>query len=134
MGSSNPLKLHERLPNSAARFAGSTVPDIAVFLWQRIPRQENGRVANVFAIAPDWTIEILSPDQSQTKVIKNILHCLAHGTQMGWLIDPEDQSVFVYLPDQRTSVYDEPDARLPVPEFAKDFNLTVEGLFSWLMA
>ncbi|MEO1094782.1 MAG: Uma2 family endonuclease [Cyanobacteria bacterium J06638_28] len=111
----------------------STVPDIAVFLWQRIPRQENGKVANVFVTAPDWTIEILSPDQSQTKVTKNILHCLEHGTQMGWLIDPDDQSVFVYLSDQQTRVYDEPEARLPVPGFARDLNLTVASLFSWLM-
>ncbi|MBW4621151.1 MAG: Uma2 family endonuclease [Cyanosarcina radialis HA8281-LM2] len=111
----------------------SIVPDLAVFLWDRIPRQENGRIANVFAIAPDWTIEILSPDQSQTKVTKNILHCLKHGTQMGWLIDPEEQSVFVYLPDRPTAVYDEPRMQLPVPEFAKDFHLTVEGLFGWLM-
>ncbi|AFY30795.1 Uma2 family endonuclease [Calothrix sp. PCC 7507] len=110
----------------------STVPDIAVFQWGRIPRNDNGGVANVFAIAPDWTIEILSPDQSQTKVTKNILHCLKHGTQMGWLIDPEEKSVFVYLPDQPTTVYDAPESRLPVPEFAKDFHLTVEGLFSWL--
>lgn len=111
----------------------STVPDISVFLCNRIPRKENGGVANVFSIAPDWTIEILSPEQSQTKVTKNILHCLKHGTQMGWLIDPDEQSVFVYLPDQPTSIYDEPRARLPVPEFAKDFNLTVEYLFNWLM-
>ena len=75
----------------------SIVPDISVFLWGRIPRKENGGVANIFSIAPDWTIEILSPDQSQTKVTKNILHCLKHGTQMGWLIDPEEQSVFVFL-------------------------------------
>lgn len=61
----------------------STVPDISVFLWGRIPPKENGGVANVFSIAPDWTIEILSPDRSQTKVTKNILHCLKHGTQMG---------------------------------------------------
>ena len=111
----------------------STVPDLAVFLWGRIPRKESGGVANVFTIAPDWTIEILSPDQSQTKVTKNILHCLKHGTQMGWLIDPDEQSVFVYQPDQPTTVYDEPGTRLPVPAFATDFNLTVEGLFSWLM-
>jgi Uma2 family endonuclease len=86
----------------------STVPDIAVFLWNRIPRKGDGSVENVFAIAPDWTIKILSPDQSQTKVTKKILHCLKHGTQMGWLIDPAEQSVFVYLPDQPTNVYDEP--------------------------
>jgi Uma2 family endonuclease len=111
----------------------SIIPDISVFLWGRIPRKENGGVANVFSTAPDWTIEILSPDQSQTKVTKNILHCLKYGTQMGWLIDPDEQSVFVYLKDQPTSFYDEPGIRLPVPEFAKDFNLTVEGLFSWLL-
>ena len=111
----------------------SIIPDISVFLWGRIPRKENGGVANVFLIAPDWTIEILSPDQSQTKVTKNILHCLKYGTQMGWLIDPEDQSVLVYLPDQVPTFYDEPEIHLPMPEFAKDFNLTVEGLFSWLL-
>jgi Uma2 family endonuclease len=111
----------------------SIVPDVSVFLWNRIPRKENGGIANVFSIYPDWTIEILSPDQSQTKVIKNILHCLKYGTQMGWLIDLEEQSVFVYLPDRPTAFYDEADAILPVPEFVRDFNVTVEGLFSWLL-
>jgi len=110
----------------------STVPDIAVFLWDRIPRKDNGEVANIFLIAPDWTIEILSPDQNQTKVTKNILHCLKYGTQMGWLIDPDEQSVFAYLPDRPTAVYDEPEARLPVPEFSSELHLTVGGLFNWL--
>jgi Uma2 family endonuclease len=76
----------------------------------------------VFDLAPDWTIEILSPEQSQTKVTKNILHGLSHGTQMGWLIDPDDQSVFVYLPDQPTAVYDTPEAIIPTPTFADRFN------------
>ncbi|TAG65689.1 MAG: Uma2 family endonuclease [Oscillatoriales cyanobacterium] len=111
----------------------SIIPDVSIFLWNRIPRQENGAVANVFSIAPDWTIEILSPDQSQTKVTKNILHCLARGTQMGWLIDPSEQCVFVYLRDRPTAFFDEPDVLLPVPEFAREFNLTVKGLFSWLL-
>jgi Uma2 family endonuclease len=111
----------------------STVLDIAVFLWERIPRKENGGVDNVFLITPDWTIEILSPDQRQSKVTKNILHCLKHGTQMGWLVDPEEQCVFVYLYDQPTAVYDESNLILPVPAFAKDFELTVGRLFSWLM-
>jgi Uma2 family endonuclease len=44
-------------------FGGSSiVPDISVFLWGRIPRKENGGIANVFSMAPDWIIEILSPD------------------------------------------------------------------------
>lgn len=51
---------------------------------------------------------------------------------MGWLIDPAEELVFVYLPDQPTTFYDQPEVQLPVPEFAKDFCLTVENLFSWL--
>lgn len=111
----------------------STVPDLCVFTWERVSRDENGEVANVFLKAPDWTIEILSPDQSQTKVTKNILHCLKHGTQMGWLIDPEERSVFVYLGDRPTEVFDESEALLPMPDFVKDFTLTVSNLFSWLL-
>ena len=86
----------------------------------------------MFAIAPDWTIEILSPDQSQTKVTKNILHCLQNGTQMGWLIDPAERSIFVYATDRSTQVFDEETDVLPVPEFAKDFQLTLGDLFGWL--
>ena len=111
----------------------SVVPDISVFTWQHIPRRENGGVANVFLIAPDWTIEILSPDQSQTKVTKNILYCLKHGTQIGWLVDPAEQSVFVYLSNQPADVFDALDMQLPMPEFAKNFSLTVRDLFGWLL-
>ncbi len=110
----------------------SIVPDIAVFTWEHIPRNNNGKVSNTFAIAPDWTIEILSPDQSQTKVVRNILHCLNHGTQMGWLIDPEEEVVFAYFANRTLAVFELESDRLPVPPFAESFNLTVGKLFSWL--
>lgn len=41
-------------PELRCTFGGrSTVPDVAVFRWERIPRDENGEVANTFPIAPD---------------------------------------------------------------------------------
>jgi Uma2 family endonuclease len=58
-------------------------------------------VANVFPTAPDWTIELLSPDQKYIKVTKNILHCLEQDTQLGWLIDPDEQTVLTYAPDRQ---------------------------------
>jgi Uma2 family endonuclease len=134
-------KIARAYPELRCTFGGrSTVPDGTVFSWDRIPRDHDGRVANVFAIAPDWTIEILSPDQSQTKVVRNILHCLSHGTQMGWLIDPDEELVFVYLAHDpadkleqpRISVFEAKEDLLPVPEFAKSFQLTVGQLFDWL--
>lgn len=111
----------------------STVPDVSVLTWTRIPCDQNGEIANTFLLAPDWTIEILSPEQSQTKVTKNILHCLKHGTQMGWLIDPEEQTVFVHFPMQSLEVFDEPEQILPVPSFASELTLSVESIFSWLL-
>ncbi|MBW4578461.1 MAG: Uma2 family endonuclease [Tildeniella nuda ZEHNDER 1965/U140] len=111
----------------------SIVPDVTVFVWQRIPRDADGAVANVFLLAPDWTIEILSPDQRQTKVTRNILHCLKHGTQVGWLIDPKEQSILVYTPPNHVALFDEPGDTLPVPEFAAELQLTVGTVFGWLL-
>jgi Uma2 family endonuclease len=129
-----PKRIARAFPELRCTFGGrSTIPDIAVFVWSRIPRDESGEVANAFSIAPDWTIEILSPQQSQTKVTKNILHCLNHDTQMGWLIDPGEQTVFVYRPKQQTEVFDEAEALLPVPSFASELKLTVRDLFAWLL-
>jgi Uma2 family endonuclease len=110
----------------------SIVPDISVFIWEHIPLDRDGKVANLFEIAPDWTIEILSPDQNQTKVIRNILHCLSYGSQMGWLIDPNEEIVFVYFRDRTLAIFEDKSAVLPVPNFAEGFQLTVGQLFSWL--
>ncbi len=110
----------------------SFVPDIAVFTWDHIARDVSGEVANVFTKAPDWTIEILSPEQSQTKVVKNIVHCLKHGTQMGWMIDPDDRTVLVYQPNQEIAIFDADEEMLPMPGFASSLQLTIGELFSWL--
>jgi Uma2 family endonuclease len=128
-----PNQIARAYPELRCTFGGrSIVPDVSVFTWQRIPRDENGKVANNFEIAPDWTIEIISPDQSQTKLVRNILHCLAHGTQLGWLIDPEEELVFAYFADHRIAVYEEESDRLSIPNFAESFILTVGQLFGWL--
>ncbi len=119
-------------PELRCTFGGrAIVPDLAVFENARIPTNA-GQIENVFTIAPDWTIEVLSPGQSANKVLKNINHCLAAGTQMGWLIDPEDRSVVISRSDRNLEVIDEPNLALPVPDFAKSLELTVDRLFGWL--
>jgi Uma2 family endonuclease len=123
----------EAFPELRCTFGGrSIVPDVVVFEQANIAYDENGDIENVFTIPPDWTIEILSPEQSTTKVLKNINHCLAYGTQIGWLIDPTDRSVFICMPDRTFQIIDEPSTILPVPEFAASIQLTVEQLFSWI--
>lgn len=77
-------------------------------------------------------IEILSQEQSQTKIVKKILHALEHDTPIGWLIDPAKDCVFGYTSDLRTGLYEEPDIPLPVTAFATGFKLTVGDLIAWL--
>lgn len=49
-----PGKLAYALPELTCTFSGtSTVPDIAVFTWARIPKTEKGRVANKFTTYPN---------------------------------------------------------------------------------
>jgi Uma2 family endonuclease len=123
----------QAFPELRCTFGGrSVVPDVVVFQQNRIPRLANGKIANVFELAPDWTIEILSPDQSTTKVLKNIQHCLNHGSQMGWLINPEDESVFVGEQNSQFAIFDDGSSQLPIPEFASDLSLTVGDIFGWL--
>ncbi|NET71821.1 MAG: Uma2 family endonuclease [Sphaerospermopsis sp. SIO1G2] len=129
-----PKKIARAFPELRCTFGGrSLVPDIAVFVWNRIPREANGEVANTFSTYPDWTIEILSPHQNQTKVTKNILHCLSFGTHMGWLIDPGEKTIFVYHSNQHIEVFDQSDKLIPVPSFVGDLQLTVGELFGWLL-
>jgi Uma2 family endonuclease len=108
----------------------SIVPDVAVFRWQRIPFDANGEIGNAFMTYPDWTIEILSPEQSPTKTIGKILHCLDCGTQLGWLVDPSEKSAICFSPKQQP-VEIIGDLQLPVPEFI-ELDLTAAQMFSWL--
>ena len=118
----------------------SIVPDIVVLKNENIPKDDDGEVSNVVTTAPDWTIEILSPAQSTTKVIKNILHCLNNGTEVGWLIDPAEKMILVYQPDRQVQVVDLLEAELIVPEFARfslgeaapTIKLTAGEIFNWL--
>ncbi len=129
-----PQKTARAFPELRCTFGGrSTVPDVTVFTWDRIPRDDNGAIADSFQAAPDWTIEILSPEQSQTRVTKNILHCLNHGTQLGWLIDPQEQSLLVYFQGQQFALLEAKTDVLPVPDFAQAFELTLGELFGWLL-
>jgi len=127
-----PQKIALAFPELRCTFGGrSIVPDVTLFAWERIPVDENGDIANVFPIAPDWTIEILSPDQSQTKVTGNILHCLNYGCQLGWLLDPDEKSVLIYPAQQQTQLLTQNDI-LPVPDLVADLRLTVADVFNWL--
>ncbi len=118
-------------PELRCSFGGNAiVPDVTVFRWERIPFTPTGRIANRFEIHPDWSIEILSPGQSQTKVLENLLCCSQSGTELGWLIDPAEETVLIVLPEQRVQLL-RGDARLPILP-GIELELMASDVFGWL--
>jgi Uma2 family endonuclease len=119
------------LPELRCNFGGrSLVPALAVFYWERIPTTAEGDIENQFNSFPDWSIEIISPSQKYTKVIDNILFCLEHGSQLGWLIDPEERLILVFQPQKAPVIYRD-EQQLPVLKNL-DLQLTPNQIFSWL--
>lgn len=121
---------HTSLPELRCTFGNrSIVPDIAVIDWSRLPINDLGQLEDDFSAAPDWSIEILSSSQRANRVIDNLLYCLQHGCQLGWLVDPDDQSIFVLLPGQDPCVYRGED---PLPTLSSDWSINPAQIFSWL--
>ena len=108
----------------------SIVPDIAIVSWEKIRLDELGEPEDNFMQAPDWSIEILSPEQNANRVIDNILHCLHHGSQLGWLVDPGDRSVLILAPQQTIRICRGTQQLQGLPAF--DLQLTAEEVFGWL--
>ena len=103
----------------------SVVPDVAVVKCDRLPK-ENGP----FIGAPDWAIEILSPDQSMTRLIAKLQMCLREGMQLGWIVDPTEQVVMVLLPGDRL-ILQQGDAELLGLDDLQ-ISLTSNQLFTWV--
>ena len=100
----------------------SPVPDISVVLRDRLP-QEDGPLNG----APDWLIEILSPDQSTLNLQNKILHCLSNGTQLAWLIDITRQQIWVWQGDDLPSIYSGEDI---LPTLGELPELTVDAVMA----
>ena len=100
----------------------SPVPDISVVVRDRLP-EEDGPLNG----APDWLIEILSPDQSTLNLQNKILHCLSNGTQLAWLIDITRQQIWVWQGDDLPSIYSGEDI---LPTLGELPELTVNAVMA----
>ena len=109
----------------------SLIPDVSVVRVDRLSTNEAGELdSGGIEFAPNWVIEILSPGQGESRVMRKVVHCLRHGSRLGWLVDPGDRVVLGFEPDglPREWVGQE---RLPVLSEV-NLGLTVDELFGFL--
>jgi Uma2 family endonuclease len=116
-----------------ATFAGaSVVPDVSVFAWQRLPRDEMGEFIDDVFEPPDIAIEIVSPGQRIAHLVERCGWYVDNGVRIALMVNARDSSVTKFCPDEPPIVL-RGDTVIDVSEVIPGFQLTVKTLFDALI-
>lgn len=107
------------------------VPDVVYYRRERIHWNGNRPPAD-FTEVPDIAVEIVSPTQSVTVLIKKCIRYVGLGTQIALLVDPDEETVLVFRPGQPLRLLQGAD-RIDLDDVLPGFDLTVQGMFDALV-
>ncbi|HLZ10273.1 MAG TPA: Uma2 family endonuclease [Chloroflexota bacterium] len=129
---SRPRKIARAFPELRTTFAGaSRVPDVAVYRQDRIPLDAASRIANDFFEPPDLVVEIVSPEQGVNPLVRRCLWYIGHGVTVALLVDPADESILLFRPDQIPRSLDASDL-IEIDDIVPGLGLTAQKLFASL--
>ena len=94
-----------RLPNGASRS-----PDVAWIERERYLALSQEERDKFPPITPDFVIELRSRTDSLTTLQQKMAEYLAVGVKLGWLINPQQQTVEIYRPNQGVELRNLPTA------------------------
>ena len=83
------------LPNGAVR-----APDAGWVLRSRLATLTTEQKQKFLPLCPDFVVEIRSPSDRLSTVQAKMQEYRANGARLGWLIDPQRRTVYVYRPNQ----------------------------------
>lgn len=127
-----PRKLAFAFPELRTTFGGrSYVPDVAIYRRERIPLDDRGRPVDDFFIPPDIAVEILSPGQRASALKRKCLWYVANGVSVALLVDPEDEPILAFRPDQQPQAL-RGDDTLELGDLLPGFNLRAREVFDSL--
>lgn len=73
-------------------------PDAAWVRRDRLTALTDEQKEHFLPLAPDFVVELKSPSDSLADLRSKLAEYIANGTQLGWLIDPQQRHVSVYRP------------------------------------
>jgi Uma2 family endonuclease len=79
------------LPNGARR-----APDASWIRKDRIAALPEPQQDTFYRLCPDFVIELRSPTDRMRRVQAKMEEYIANGAELGWLIDPETRTVWIY--------------------------------------
>jgi Uma2 family endonuclease len=127
-------KLARAFPEPRESYAqASTIPDVSVYTWERLPRRSDGGWNNDVREPPDLTFEVRSPGQSATDVLVRYLWYVANGARIAIYADPTERLVVALRPLAEPLVFQHAGL-LDLSDVIPGFSLDVAELFSALIA
>lgn len=112
-----------KLNNGAKR-----MPDVAWVKNERWNALTLKQQEGIVPIAPDFVIEL----RSKTDVLKDLRdkmqEYIENGVLLGWLIDPGGRKVYIYRPNEKTEVLENPETISGEP-LLKGFTLNVQEIW-----
>ena len=97
----------------------------------RLERLRNGVLwEGIFRFAPDLAIEVVSPSNSESEILRKVAIYLQGGTRLVWLVRPRQQTVTVFSPTVPEQVLTAADT-LDGGEVLPGFRLPLAKLFVW---
>jgi Uma2 family endonuclease len=125
-----PRKLAWAFPEHRSSYSNaSTVPDVAVYTWDRVPRDADRRLANRVFTTPDIAVEIRSPGQSFQTMLIRCLWYVASGAQVSIAIEPIELLLTVLRPGAEPLVIRDA-GQLDLTDVIDGFSLDVGALFA----
>jgi Uma2 family endonuclease len=82
-------------------------PDVAFVRAERVPK---GWQRGFFEGAPDFAVEVLSPDDRAEEVFEKLQDWFAAGCRLVWVVNPKSRTVIVHHPDGRSELLRGDDA------------------------
>jgi Uma2 family endonuclease len=109
--------------------ADTYVPDVVVYLWERVPEDEHGNLPFYFTTPPDLALEILSPGQSVRAQLDRCRELVNHGVQVVVLANPERRTIHIIRADREVGPLREGET-IDLEDVLSGFQLGVTDLFA----
>ena len=129
-----PRRLARAFVEHRSSYAGaSTVPDVAVFVWDRLPRDAAGNWIDDVDYPPDIAIEILSPGQAIGHLDERCRWYVANGVRVAIFVEPRRRRARAYRPGAEPLVVDV-TGTIDLDDIIPGFRFDVGALFAALDA
>ncbi len=92
------------LPNGAKRSPDASW--VTRDRWDALSQKERDGFP---PLCPDFVLELKSPSDSLSTLQDKMREYMDTGAKLGWLIDPSHKRVYLYRPDQKVEVLEQPD-------------------------